>query len=190
MKKSLILLTLVSFAFFSGHANAATNTGLHREAPADSLLNIPAPAFSLKDLNGKTVRLADYKGKILVLDFWATWCVPCRNSFPIMKTVMAKYQGDPGVQFLFIDTKEVADPKKVKSFLAKNHYPFPVAFDEAGADGKYTTFQRYQLPGIPAKYVIGPDGNIRFQELGFNTNKTTDESVKELSAMIETLRGQ
>ena len=77
MKFLFLFLLIPSLQILS--AEAATNK------TADTALNQPAPDFQLKDSNGKTVSLADYKGKTLVIDFWATWCVPCRNSFPAVK---------------------------------------------------------------------------------------------------------
>jgi len=186
MKKIRHLLPLIFFSVYITQANAnALKTIAHTAVP-DTLLNITAPEFVLKDLNGNTVRLTDYKGKILVLDFWATWCVPCRQSFPIMETVIAKYKDDPNVKFLFIDTKEVSDPKKVKKFLSDNKYPFEVAFDDLTS----STFKNYQMPGIPSKYVIDANGVIRFQELGLNTLKTAAVLADELSVMIERARGK
>lgn len=177
------------FVFLSAYmlqANAIVLKTIARTPVADTLLNIIAPEFTLKDLNGNTVRLADYKGKILVLDFWATWCVPCRQSFPIMKTVMKKYKDDPDVKFLFIDTKEIPDPGKVKKFLSDNKYSFHVAFDDTTS----STFKNYQMPGIPSKYVIDAHGMIRYQELGLNTRKTAASLADELSVMIERVRSK
>src|ERR1700754_1863990 len=82
---------IFSFLFLSFVITSAFASNVQTVAKADTDINIPAPDFSLKDLNGKTVSLADYKGKTLVIDFWATWCVPCRESFPAVKMVMDKY---------------------------------------------------------------------------------------------------
>lgn len=184
-----IIRHLLTFAFFSACILQANAIAIKTIAPlpvTDTLLNITAPEFTLKDLNGNTIRLTDYKGKILVLDFWATWCVPCRESFPIMKTVISRYKNDPNVKFLFIDTKEKPDPKKVKKILTDSEYPFQVAFDDAA----YSTFKNYQMPGIPSKYVIDANGVIRYQELGLNTLKTADALADELSLMIEKSRNR
>src|ERR1700744_2237216 len=151
--KRLFLLLLIPIVQIINTNSAVAQT-------TDTTLNRPAPDFQLKDMNGKTVSLADYKGKILVIDFWATWCVPCRHSFPATKMAIEKYKNDPNVKFLFIDTreKEANYPDLAKKFMADNHYPFYYVFDEKSDDGKMNaTFKKYTIPGIPAKFFI--DGN-------------------------------
>jgi peroxiredoxin len=155
----------------------------------DTTLNNAAPDFRLRDINGKDIQLADYKGKVLILDFWATWCEPCRKSFPVMKMVMSKYKNDPKVKFLFIDTKEPANAGNVKKFLAANGYSFQVAFDQKEPNTtNYTTFLNYKMPGIPAKYIIDPKGIIRFKEVGFNVLKTQRQLADELASQIEHIK--
>ncbi|MDP9079318.1 MAG: TlpA family protein disulfide reductase [Bacteroidota bacterium] len=183
MKQLLLLLFIPALQTFSVHASA--------KQPIDTALNQPAPAFQLKDINGKTVSLADYKGKTLVIDFWATWCVPCRNSFPAVKMVMEKYQDDPDVKFLFIDTRETAANYKelVRKFLADNHYAFHTVFDEKSDDGKMdVNFKKYVMPGIPAKYFIDGNGVIKYQSLGYNTALTTEQTALEIEETIEKVK--
>ena len=153
-----------------------------------ALINQPAPKFSLKGMDGKTVSLSDYKGKILVLDFWATWCVPCRNSFPAMKKVVEKYKNAPSVKFLFIDTRETALNYKtlVRKFLNQHHYPFYTVFDEKSDDGKMNAmFKQYVMPGIPTKYFIDKNGAIRFQRVGFMPGQTIRDAAGEIEDFIE-----
>jgi len=189
MKKNRFI-TMLSFTFlifFAPGANAAKQDSLIIKQ--DDMLNAAAPNFKLRDLKGKTVRLSDYRGKTLILDFWATWCEPCRKSFPIMKIVMAKFKNDPQVKFLFIDTKESQNTRKVKKILATGAYPFPVIFDQAEPKStRYTTFINYKMPGIPAKYIIDSKGIIRFTELGFNYIKPQQELADELSSQILHIR--
>lgn len=80
--------------------------------------DIKAIDFALTNLEGKTIKLSDYKGKMVVLDFWATWCGPCRASFPKMQELVTKYKND-NIEFFFIDTWERESDSKIKENVSK-----------------------------------------------------------------------
>jgi thiol-disulfide isomerase/thioredoxin len=143
------------------------------------MIDKPAPNFTLKDLNGKDVSLADLKGKTIVVDFWATWCGPCKASFPAMKEAVEKYSNKDNVKFLFVNTWENVKNKKdnAEEFIKQNKYPFHVLLDTQNE-----VVAKYKVSGIPTKFVIDKNGNIRFMSVGFEGN--TDQMVDEISAMI------
>lgn len=143
------------------------------------MINEPAPDFKVTDLNGKEVSLKDYRGKVVVLDFWATWCGPCKSSFPGMKEVVDKYSKDNNVQFLFVNSWERVKDKKsnAEEFIKKNNYPFHVLLDENNS-----VIEKYGVSGIPTKFFIDKNGEIRFKSIGFSGN--TDQMVEEISAVI------
>ncbi|NMN37124.1 redoxin domain-containing protein [Pedobacter sp. SG918] len=146
----------------------------------------PAAPFSLTDLNGKQVSLADYKGKIVILDFWATWCGPCKASFPAMQMAVNKYKDDENVKFLFIHTWEkVADPvKDAADYIKGKKYSFEVLMDLKDAQTKVNkVVSSYKVNGIPAKFVIDAAGNVRFKLTGFDGSN--EAAVDELSMMID-----
>ncbi|WP_442591811.1 redoxin domain-containing protein [Pedobacter sp. AW31-3R] len=144
-----------------------------------------APDFVITDVNGKKVSLADFKGKTIVLDFWATWCGPCKKSFPTMQIAVDKYKDDPNVKFLFIHTWEkTADPlKDATSYLTENKYRFDLFMDTRDPQTKMNpAVSAFGVKGIPAKFIIDGKGHIRFKVTGFSGGQ--DAAVEELTAMI------
>jgi thiol-disulfide isomerase/thioredoxin len=146
-----------------------------------SRVNKPAIQFALKDTREKTVRLSDLKGKVVVVDFWATWCGPCKMSFPTLQKVYEKYRSNPNVAIYALNTWERVSGKErkdiVKKFLADNKYTFPVLYDEGFVD-------KFGVDGIPTKFIIDKKGQIAFKSVGFNN---ADEMLSELTTQIDML---
>ena len=158
-----------------------------KEDLQEEMINEPAPAFTMKDLQGNDISLASLQGKTIILDFWATWCGPCKNSFPGMKKAVEQYNGKENVQFYFVDTFENGPTreKDVTEFISQNDYPFHVLIDEAKESRGYKTADDYGIQGIPTKVIIGPKGNIRFRMVGYDGNNS--KMVKELGIIIDIL---
>lgn len=156
-----------------------------REEIAAKMLDEKAPAFKLRNLKGEEVSLEGLRGKVLVLDFWATWCGPCKASFPGMQMAVNKYADRKDVEFLFIDTWENGDDKAklAGDFIASKSYTFNVLMDLQNE-----VVSSFGVSGIPTKFVVDAEGKIRFKSVGFNGND--QELVDELSVMIELAGGR
>lgn len=159
-----------------------------QEKLAQKMVNEPAPLFTLSNLDGKEISLASLKGKIVVLDFWATWCGPCKGSFPAMQKTINRFADNEEVVFLFINTLESKKNLReiVRKYMNDKGYTFNVVFDTQDVNTKeYPVMKSYKAKGIPAKFIIDKEGNIRYKPVGFSGSD--EETVEELSAMINTL---
>ncbi len=135
----------------------------------------PAPAFSLPTAAGKPFKLADARGKVVYLDFWASWCGPCRQSFPWLNAMQAKY-GKQGFQVVGINLdKERAE---ADAFLAQTPAKFLIAFDVVGDSAK-----DYGIKGMPSSALIGADGKIVFMHSGFRDDQRVELEAKIVAAL-------
>jgi len=158
--------------------------GTSHQSAGVSLINETAPPLRLMGLSGEPVNLAALKGKIVVLDFWATWCKPCVQSFPAMQQVMKQF---PNVVFLYIATFEKGDAQQnVSKFAKDNAYRFQFLLDQKNNnDQSFKTFTAFKVSSIPYKIVLDKRGAIRFRTSGFNGND--DDLIRELIEVIHQL---
>ena len=149
-------------------------------------LSKPSVDFTLNDLSGKPVTLSSLKGKIVVVDFWATWCGPCKASFPYLQKVHEKYRNNENVVFLAVDTWEhekdiPATVENAKKFMAEHKYTFPVVFDVL--TGKKVA-EKYEVEGIPTKFIIDKKGNVAFKSIGFSGPDMEDELIAQIELLL------
>jgi peroxiredoxin len=161
-------LILVAAGFYF----AAHRRGGARAAPASE--HAPAPDFSLPDLDGQTLRLSDLRGKIVLLDFWATWCTPCREETPHLVELQNKYR-DQGLQIIGVSMDDSSEP--VGEFYQRFHMNYPVVMGNAETGELYGG-----ILGLPIAFVIGRDGRIYAKHIGATDVSVLEQDVKALLA--------
>lgn len=114
-----------------------------------------APDFSLVDLNEKPVKLSDLRGKVVFLNFWATWCKPCKEEMPSMEVLHKNFEKD-GLVVLAVSIDRVTTTKDIPPFLKSMNLTFPVLIDSWGR-----TDMPYKRTGVPETFIIDRDGVIR-----------------------------
>ena len=132
-----------------------------------------APSVHLPAISGD-FDLANLRGKVVYLDFWASWCKPCKKSFPWMTEMKEKYV-EQGLEVVAINLDK--DRSLADTFLKEFNVNFIVAFD-----GEGDTAERYKLRGMPSSYLIGRDGNLYASHIGFREkdNAKMEEAIQQL----------
>ncbi len=164
----MLALAAIFAFFYSRHHSASTpsasGTAQHGEAPD----------FTLPRLDGGQLRLSSYRGKVVLLDFWATWCVPCREEIPHFVELQQKY-GDRGLQIIGVSMDDSPDP--VRPFYQQFHMNYPVVMGTADVGSAYGG-----VLGLPIGFVIDRDGRIYSKHIGA-TDPAAFES--EVTALLQ-----
>lgn len=150
------------------------------EVPSDEE-KMAAPEFTLTDQYGEEHSLSDYRGKIVFLNFWATWCPPCKEELPYIQELYEEYQSmdDPDVVFLgvtFPGYGNEQDAEGVKAFLKEKGYTFPVMMDEGAS-----LSLPYYITAYPTTFLIDPEGNV----LGYVPGGMTKEIMEDVIAQAK-----
>jgi peroxiredoxin len=121
---------------------------------------VPAPDFTLVDMDGKPHRLSDYRGKVILINFWATWCPPCRKEMPSLERVYQQFKGQP---FMVLAVNQWESEDHVFSYMGElNVFPeFPILFDR---ESKIS--ESYGVHGLPTSFIIDHEGRLVFKAVG------------------------
>lgn len=137
----------------------------------------PAPDFALTDLNDKPYRLSDFRGKVVFLNFWATWCAPCREEMPSMEVLYRNFEKD-GLVILAVSIDRVTTTKDIPPFVKGLNLTFPVLVDSWGKTDK-----PYKRMGVPETFIIDQEGIIREIVIG-PRDWTRLDNLKTLTTLL------
>ena len=135
----------------------------------------PPPALALKDLDGRAHRLADYRGKVVLVNFWATWCGPCRDEMPSIQELKDKMAGKP---FVVLAVNLDEPESRIRKFLSQMKLDFAILLDP---ERKVARAWRARI--LPATYIIGADGKIRYSLVG-EINWAHEHIVARISELL------
>ena len=132
-----------------------------------------APDFTLKSFDGKTVKLSDYKGKVIIIDFWATWCPPCRKGIPDLISIQNDYKNDVVIIGISLDGEKTL--KDVPGFVKSYAINYPIVYGDDKVVAAYGGIE-----GIPTAFVVDRKGNIVDKHVGLVPKDTYVNKIKEL----------
>ena len=173
MKKKWILLITITLLLLATVLIAGCSSGSNSDE-GSSPTNL-APDFRLKDLNGQNVTLSEFRGSPVMLNFWATWCGPCRTEIPLIQEIFEDEKwSDKGLVILTIDGGETASA--VKEFLNQYGVSFPVLLDET-----QEAFRDYNVRAIPSTFFIDKNGIISIVKIGaFTSRQQIEDGLKQI----------
>jgi cytochrome c biogenesis protein CcmG/thiol:disulfide interchange protein DsbE len=161
---------LASGYFIFGRNESPASSALKSTLPPSGEIGL-APEFTLTDVNGRAVSLADFRGKVVVLDFWATWCPPCKREIPDFVELQSHY-GSKGLQIIGIGLDE---PEKVKAFAMSNGMNYSILMGTDDIAVKYGG-----ISGIPTTFIIDKRGMIVNRFEGFRSKEVFENEIKRL----------
>lgn len=153
-----LLLGLLLCGFFSAFVQAA-----------------PAPDFTLKSAGGENIKLSELRGEVVMINFWASWCAPCRQEMPHLDALHTRYQP---LGFTVLGVNVEQDPAAARALLKDSPVAFPVLFDEHNEVSRL-----YDVSAMPSTVIIDRDGNVRYQHQGYQTG-LEDTYQQQISGLV------
>lgn len=181
MKKKVLLFTLLAFfvVLMAAPLIRSRPEGDSSQSDPDERIvesgsvsvGFPAPMFTLPDISDIPIKLDDFLGKVVIVNFWATWCVPCREEMPVLDDFGLQYSDS--VIILGIAVKDT--PESVRDFVEETEVSYPILIDETGVVGT-----AYHVVGYPTTYFIDAAGIIRGKYIGMMTPRIVLQNLTPL----------
>lgn len=169
IKYFFVLAIIISVSAYSYDLrNHSTETNVKVTLKDDK-----APEFSLKSVDGKTVKLSDYKGKVVIIDFWATWCPPCRKGIPDLISIQNEFKDKVVIIGISLDREKTI--KDVPGFVKNNGINYPVVYGDDKVVIDYGGIQ-----SIPTSFVVDKNGTVVDMHVGLVSKDTFVNKIKEL----------
>ena len=146
---------------------------------AGSVMAVPgkgkAPDFTLKSMSGSNVKLSEHRGEVVMINFWASWCAPCRQEMPLLEDLYKRYK-DGGFTLLGVNVEE--DSSAAQNLLKQVRVSFPILFDNTNS-----VSQLYKVEAMPSTVILDRDGNVRYLHKGYLPGYE-DEYQKQVRELI------
>jgi thiol-disulfide isomerase/thioredoxin len=148
---------------------ATDEVGLGAIGDRAPIVHEPAPDFVLRDLDGRAVKLSDLRGKVVWVNFWASWCVPCKRELPDIQKLYDEKR-DAGLMVLEVNYQEDADT--ARGFFEARSLSLPLLLDNSGS-----VYEEYRLQGLPDSFFVDREGNLAAMQIGFLTEAKMRERL-------------
>jgi cytochrome c biogenesis protein CcmG/thiol:disulfide interchange protein DsbE len=172
-KMFLVIILAFSITTFCADKNNSAVKSNNTDNAVVNPVDDKAPDFALKSSDGKTVKLSDYKGKVIIIDFWATWCPPCRKGIPDLISIQNDYKNDVVIIGISLDGEKTI--KDVPGFIKTYGINYTIVYGDDKVVAAYGGIE-----GIPTAFVVDKKGNVVDKHVGLVPKDTYVNKIKEL----------